>query len=174
MTTQDKMCPVCLDDIGEKNSCVTECGHAFCLNCILRSAQENTACPMCRNVLVTDSANTYEHNYNSVYELGHEEGYRDGSFRSQEDITSDKHKAFDDGFIRGRSGAQEEIRRLRDELHLLQTKVKIPISRPSTPYMHTQEQYKNLPTTARAEGMRSSPAMAPSWIRNHGRGGRDN
>ena len=173
MTTEKKQCPVCLDDIGEKDHCVTECGHVFCLKCILRATQENTACPMCRNVLVDDPVNTPE--IDSVYvdnvygqgvEVGYEEGLADGSFRSQEDITRDKQKAFDDGFIRGRSGAQEEIRRLRDELHLLQTKVKTPISRPSTPYMHTQEEYKNLPTTARAEGMRSSPAMAPSWIRN--------
>ncbi len=171
MTTEKKQCPVCLDDIGEKDHCVTECGHVFCLKCILRATQENTACPMCRNVLVDDPVNTPE--IDSVYvdnvygqgvEVGYEEGFVDGSFRSQEDITRDKQKAFDDGFIKGRSGAQEEIRRLRDELQ--KTKVKTPISRSSTPYMHTQEQYKNLPTTARAEGMRSSPAMAPSWIRN--------
>jgi hypothetical protein len=182
MTTQDKMCPVCLGDIGEKDSCVTECGHSFCLKCILRASQENTACPLCRNVLVTDPPDSvYEHDegimtgdplahtLNHVYEHGYEEGRLDESRQVQEEITIEKQKAFDDGFMRGRSGAQEEIRRLRDELHLLQTKVKIPISIPPTPtqYMHTQEQYKYLPTTTRAEGMRLSPTMAPSWIRNH-------
>ena len=192
MATQDKMCPVCLGDIGEKDSCVTECGHSFCLKCILRASQENTACPMCRNVLVDDPPenidSVYEHDegimtgdplahtLNHVYEHGYEEGRLDESRQVQEEITIEKQKAFDDGFIRARTGAQEEIRRLRDELHLLQTKVKIPVSTPA-PYMHTQEQYKDLPTTTRAEALRSSPTMAPSWIRNHeahGRGGRDN
>ena len=170
MATQDKMCPVCLGDIGEKDSCVTECGHSFCLKCILRASQENTACPMCRNVLVDDPVNTYSpENMDSVYEYGHDEGYEEGRLEGALEIAIEKQKAFDDGFMRGRSGAQEEIRRLRDELHLLQTKVKIPISRSPTPapYMHTQEQYKDLPTTTRAEALRSSPTMAPSWIRNH-------
>jgi len=45
-------CAICLSDIGEKNSCITECGHPFCLACVLRAAQDNTACPLCRNQLV--------------------------------------------------------------------------------------------------------------------------
>jgi hypothetical protein len=45
-------CAICLSDIGENNSCITECGHPFCLACILRAAQDNTACPLCRNQLI--------------------------------------------------------------------------------------------------------------------------
>ena len=44
-------CPICLDEIGDKNSCVTECGHNFCLKCLYRSLKEKNTCPMCRQAL---------------------------------------------------------------------------------------------------------------------------
>jgi hypothetical protein len=39
--------------LGERNSCVTECGHAFCLSCLLQAVQRKPDCPLCRQVLVS-------------------------------------------------------------------------------------------------------------------------
>ena len=69
-------CAICLTtevSVGGKNSCVTECGHIFCLTCILRASQENTACPLCRNVLVPPK-NTAEET-ERAYENGRVDGY---------------------------------------------------------------------------------------------------
>lgn len=44
-------CPVCFDSIGEKNSCITTCGHKFCLNCLLQSYNTLNNCPLCRETL---------------------------------------------------------------------------------------------------------------------------
>jgi hypothetical protein len=179
-SSEKKQCPVCLDDIGKKNICVTECGHTFCLKCILRAAQENTACPMCRNVLVDDPDNIHSpEDIEAVYEHGRDEGYEEGrldaALEVQEEHAIETQKAFDDGFRNGRAKAvdlaEEFTAKLRSDLQKARVnKVNMPIFRAPTPYMcvaNTQEQYQNLPTTERAEALRSSPAMAPSWIRNH-------
>jgi hypothetical protein len=44
-------CPVCFENIGDKNSCVTTCGHKFCLNCLLQSYNSLNNCPLCRETL---------------------------------------------------------------------------------------------------------------------------
>lgn len=46
-------CPICMDDIGyERNICVTECGHMFCMKCMaLNLVMQNISCPCCRFVL---------------------------------------------------------------------------------------------------------------------------
>jgi hypothetical protein len=189
MTSSEKQCPVCLDDIGEKNSCVTECGHSFCLKCILRAAQENTACPMCRNVLVDEPDNIHSpEDIEAVYEHGRDEGYEEGrldaAIEVQEEHAIEKQKAFDEGFRSGRAKAmefaEEFAAKLQSDLQKARinrinrvnsiNRINIPIFRAPTPYMcvaSTQEQYQTLPTTVRAEALRSSPTMAPSWIRNH-------
>jgi len=106
-------CPICLCDIGEKNRCVTECGHSFCLNCILRAAQENTACPMCRKVLVEPSKNTHsQEDINAVYEHGRDEGYEEGrldaAIEVQEEHNLERQKAFDEGYEKGQAEAEME------------------------------------------------------------------
>lgn len=46
-------CPICFEEIGVKNNCITECGHRYCLKCILNSTQtKNFHCPLCRAVMV--------------------------------------------------------------------------------------------------------------------------
>ena len=44
-------CPICYNEIGEKNVCVTSCGHAFCLQCLLQAYNEKIECPCCRSIL---------------------------------------------------------------------------------------------------------------------------
>ena len=58
--TEDNNCPICLEKIGEKNNCVTECGHNFCLKCLSTALREKNTCPMCRNKLLTKNKDTAE------------------------------------------------------------------------------------------------------------------
>ena len=48
----DNTCPICLDTIGESNSCKTSCNHSFCLTCLHTSLLNKESCPLCRNDLV--------------------------------------------------------------------------------------------------------------------------
>ena len=51
-------CPICYEEIGAKNFCVTACGHKFCMGCIPKHLANSNACPMCRANIVdvgTDS-----------------------------------------------------------------------------------------------------------------------
>jgi len=47
-------CPICYEVIGEKNNCVTECGHSFCFKCVTKALTMNNACPCCRTQLVEE------------------------------------------------------------------------------------------------------------------------
>lgn len=47
-------CPICMEYIGEKNKAITECGHTFCLKCLLKSAGKKNSCPLCREKLIED------------------------------------------------------------------------------------------------------------------------
>ena len=45
-------CPICMDDITETNSVVTECGHHFHTSCLMKNVAHNGfGCPYCRSVL---------------------------------------------------------------------------------------------------------------------------
>lgn len=46
-------CPICLESVAPmaKNSCITECGHVFHLECMMRHKLNSSSCPMCRNPL---------------------------------------------------------------------------------------------------------------------------
>ena len=47
-------CCICYESIDKtKNNCTTECGHTFCLKCLMTSMMhDNLACPCCRADLV--------------------------------------------------------------------------------------------------------------------------
>lgn len=45
-------CPICFENIGEKNYCKTDCGHIFCFKCILTAFKNNSSCPCCRSELI--------------------------------------------------------------------------------------------------------------------------
>jgi hypothetical protein len=48
-------CSICYETMGDKNCCVTECGHKFCLKCLLLAMDRTNTCPMCRHVLKDNS-----------------------------------------------------------------------------------------------------------------------
>jgi hypothetical protein len=51
MENIDNECVICYEGIGEKNNCVTPCGHKFCFSCMVKSLNRNDTCPMCRTAL---------------------------------------------------------------------------------------------------------------------------
>jgi hypothetical protein len=60
-------CPICYEVIGEKNCCVTECGHRFCFKCVTKSLTVNNACPCCRAQLLEED-DVVEEDDESEYE----------------------------------------------------------------------------------------------------------
>ena len=53
-------CPSCMEELdGVKNFAKTNCGHSFCLSCLVKSLKNNNTCPMCRtNIEETKPENT--------------------------------------------------------------------------------------------------------------------
>ena len=55
-------CCICFEYIQHKNSCVTECGHKFCLKCLMNTMyhQDSWCCPYCRTTLIEQNKNKPE------------------------------------------------------------------------------------------------------------------
>ena len=49
--TSQVECSVCYENIGEKNNCITPCGHTFCFKCMMSCLNYKNTCPICRQVL---------------------------------------------------------------------------------------------------------------------------
>ena len=41
-------CSICLGEIQERNSVVTQCDHYYCLSCLLKHLELDNKCPLCR------------------------------------------------------------------------------------------------------------------------------
>ena len=76
-------CPICLMPLGNKNDCVTECGHRFHCSCLLRSAQNNIACPLCRSELVSQPTSHSKEDFDTIYERGRDAGKLEAESESQ-------------------------------------------------------------------------------------------
>jgi len=61
-----------MDEITDKDSCVTKCGHDFCLSCLARSLQRNQTCPLCRDELapVIDRQAMSQESFENGYRAG--------------------------------------------------------------------------------------------------------
>jgi hypothetical protein len=53
--SEDASCPICMEDITDKNKTTTSCGHVFHSSCIFKNMMLRTSCPMCREDLVCKS-----------------------------------------------------------------------------------------------------------------------
>ena len=42
-------CPVCLNNIQDKNYVITECNHKFCFGCLMSCCSYKSQCPLCRS-----------------------------------------------------------------------------------------------------------------------------
>ena len=61
MNGDNDECPICMEKLGGKNFCITDCGHKFCLTCLMSSClQNNTNCPLCRKTICPDSDKVIE------------------------------------------------------------------------------------------------------------------
>jgi hypothetical protein len=49
-TRQDQEeCAICMEELNtRKNIAKTNCGHSFCLSCLVKALKNNNTCPMCR------------------------------------------------------------------------------------------------------------------------------
>ena len=56
--SEDTSCPICMEDITDKNKTTTSCGHVFHSSCIFKNMMLRTSCPMCREDLVCKSLPT--------------------------------------------------------------------------------------------------------------------
>lgn len=117
-------CVICMEPLGKKNVCVTECGHSFCTSCLLRSAQRNTDCPLCRTELAPRTELVSSDDLDTAYEAGRELGFEEGedSIRGEiyllEDEVQQKYEEIDN--------LKEEVRRI--EIELEQEKIKMETS----------------------------------------------
>ena len=50
-----KKCAICMEDVGQKNAASTECGHTFCLSCLLSQLKHSNSCPLCRTPIDQNS-----------------------------------------------------------------------------------------------------------------------
>ena len=85
-------CPICYEEIMDKNFCVTKCGHKFCMDCMPKHLQNNQKCPLCRDQVAPEisSSNNGDDGWGFVpywvswnqaedaWEEGHEKGLREG------------------------------------------------------------------------------------------------
>ena len=48
---EQNICSICLGVIAESDKAVTQCGHVFCLSCLLKNLKNVNTCPICRTEL---------------------------------------------------------------------------------------------------------------------------
>jgi len=187
-------CAICLTEevsVGGKNSCVTECGHIFCLSCILRAAQENTACPLCRNVLVPpkNDENDIRRAEQAAWSRGYDQGQWDQEEVHAEELNIRIQQEFDRGLIIGRRNANVEILALRREISRIEgllsfERIKaeasaVALAAPAqtspaqtspaqtSPAQTSPAQTSPAQTNPRAEALRATPNVRPTWIQSH-------
>ena len=85
-------CPICLDEIKEKNFSVTGCGHKFHTTCLITSIKTNNNCPLCRTQI------TEPINNNVLF-----------CMYTQYDITSNVYEEIDVGTMFTDLGLEENI-----------------------------------------------------------------
>jgi hypothetical protein len=66
---EEEQCPICLNDLNCSNYIITNCGHAFCRECIFKYITlESETCPICRQPYKCDEYNE-ELKINDIYLL---------------------------------------------------------------------------------------------------------
>ena len=49
---QKDKCPICYEDMGNFDICITKCGHKFCMSCLFKHSEKSINCPLCRERFV--------------------------------------------------------------------------------------------------------------------------
>jgi hypothetical protein len=76
LADEDNTCPICYEDIGDTNTCTTECGHKFCMKCMVTHLQRNQQCPMCRTQVAPEIEKEDEEDEDS-WDMGYRHGHED-------------------------------------------------------------------------------------------------
>lgn len=50
-------CPICYEELGQRDICITKCGHKYCMSCLFKHAEKSLDCPMCRTKIVDREEN---------------------------------------------------------------------------------------------------------------------
>lgn len=63
-------CPICLDDILESKLAITQCGHKFCWDCIVKTQKSNRSvlfkCPSCNTKISSKDVFIYKDKYDGL------------------------------------------------------------------------------------------------------------
>ena len=63
---EEPECSICFNKIGERNNCVTPCGHLFCFTCIIEVIRhDSNTCPNCRSSFTEENTIINDNNYNN-------------------------------------------------------------------------------------------------------------
>jgi len=83
-------CLICYEKIKTNNCCVTECNHAFCLTCMIKTALKKKECPYCREKILKNYEEEDEEVENQNYVVEVEvEVFGDMEFSEDGDSDSD-------------------------------------------------------------------------------------
>jgi hypothetical protein len=53
---KEKECCICMETLqSDKNIAITQCGHTFCLQCLLIHFTDKNSCPLCRMTLINNA-----------------------------------------------------------------------------------------------------------------------
>ena len=92
INTQNEDCPICMEKLtADKNICITQCGHKFCSQCIIRSARTKNSCPLCRQSLTDHEVEpSHEFTRDEVYALIDDNDYYQETFEQLRDIFTNR------------------------------------------------------------------------------------
>lgn len=90
MNFQTTECPICMDEFnGTKNIVVTECGHTFHTNCLMKSVAHNGfGCPYCRTKMaeeIEDNPEYEDDEYDDDDDYDDADEYDDDDYDYQEE-----------------------------------------------------------------------------------------
>lgn len=78
-------CPICLEDIGAENCVLTECGHSFHTNCLMKNVAFNGfGCPYCRTAMAEE-----QEEYEEYEEYEEDDDYALRGFRFFNNLLND-------------------------------------------------------------------------------------
>ena len=90
--TQNEDCPICMEKLtADKNICITNCGHKFCSQCLIRAARTKNSCPLCRQALTDHEVEpSHEFTRDEVYALIDDNDYYQETFEQLRDVFTNR------------------------------------------------------------------------------------